>query len=376
MHKANVYLWSEKALHVYVRLFKSLGLHLHKIVCTEPKELNMVDDVEIISPDDLLKDDSPRKYFFMDALSYSTEDPATIWNKQLAILPHVASHIINARERMTLLSLHAIFDVDKLHYYQSHQAEIMELFDSLVDYRSKLTLYYYVECFVTNSFYKGEHNPTRCKYFFGSEHERLYKHLDGECWINCGASNGDTIFSYFSWDFKPKRVYAFESNRKRYAVMLKNLSMLPPEKHALVMPINQLITEQIDFKKILAGNRCTLLNADIEGAELNLLHAMKNVIQADRPVIALCVYHFTTDLLSVPLFLQSICRDYVYYLRKYTPYFGYPKKNGELVLYAVPMERSMLPTPSLRVRIMLICNRLLRDKSVSNDIIAALKFAA
>ncbi len=121
--------------------------------------------------------------------------------------------------------------------------------------------------------------------------------------------------------------------------MLDHLALLPPEKRALVEPINQILDETTDFEKILAGNKCTLLNADIEGAELPMLHAMKNIIQADRPVMAICVYHFKEDLLTVPQFIQSICRDYVYYLRKYTSYFQNVKKNYEIIFYAVPAER-------------------------------------
>jgi len=91
----------------------------------------------------------------------------------------------------------------------------------------------------------------------------------------------------------------------------------------------------------LAGNKCTLLNADIEGAELPLLRSMKKIIQADRPVIAICVYHFKEDILEIPQFIQSICTGYVYSLRKYTSYYAHWKNTGEMVLYAVPKERAL-----------------------------------
>ena len=206
-------------------------------------------------------------------------------------------------------------------------------------------LYHYVESYVTNCVYKGEHISTRWKYFFGGKYERLYRHLDGECWINCGANNGDTVFSYLSWNFKPKKIYAFEGDKNNFNILSKNLLLLPPDKRALVEPINEFIDDNTDFEKILAGNKCTLLNADIEGAELPMLHAMKNVIQADRPVIAICVYHYKEDLLTVPQFLQSICTDYVFYMRKYTSYHFHLKNTGEMVFYAVPVERSITPHP-------------------------------
>ena len=128
-------------------------------------------------------------------------------------------------------------------YYQSHKKSLMELFDSLSDETSKRALCFYVESFVKNCIYRSEQNPTRWKYFFGGKYERLYN----------------------------------------FAAMLKNFSLLPPDKRALVESINQMIDEQTDFEKILAGNKCTLLNADIEGAELKLLHATEKIFAPTDP---------------------------------------------------------------------------------------------
>ena len=343
--KANVYLWLEKDLHLYVRLFKSWGLNVCKVVCVEPKSFSKVDDVEVISAETLFDDKTPNKFIFISGMDYAPENPQEFWQQVLAAVQFARIYFFNPNEKKALAFNHEKFDIDKMYYYQSHKVELMELFDSLADETSKLALYFYVESFVRNVIYRGEHTPTRFKYFFGGKYERLYKHLDDECWINCGASTGDTIFAYFSWEFKPKKIYAFEATKARYDNMLQNLSLLPPDKSKLVEPINELIDEQTDFKKILAGNKCTLLNADIEGAELNLLRAMKNIIQSDRPVISICVYHFKEDILAAPQFLQSICRDYVYYLRKYTSWHGFLKRSGEIVLYAVPVERSTFTAP-------------------------------
>ena len=345
MNNANVYIWSDRDLHIYVRLFKSWGLNVSKVVCFLPKDFQKVDDVEIIEPVALLDDKTPNKFFFIDAFAYQIENASTFWNEMMKPLSSLAVHFISPNERIITAFNHERFDVDSMSYYQSHKKDLMELFDLLADETSKRALYHYVESYVTNCVYKGEHISTRWKYFFGGDYERLYKHLDGECWINCGASVGDTIFSYFSRDFKPKKVYAFEGDEKSYSTLLNNLSILPPNKRELVEPINEMIDEKTDFEKILAGNKCTLLNADIEGAELPLLRAMKNLIQADRPVMAICVYHYKEDILKIPQFIQSICPDYVYYLRKYTSHYAHRKNTGEMVLYAVPIERSISLAP-------------------------------
>ena len=344
MINANVYLFAENDLHAYVRLFKSWDLKVRRVVCTEPKEFRMVDDVEIVSPQDLLTDETPRKVFFIFNSERVSGYAKNFLDTQITEIPSAETpnltFMIPTNKAWSLnTNTNERFDTNRIYYYQSHKAELMELFDSLADETSKCALFYFIESYVRNCVYGGEQIPTRWKYFFGGKYERLYKHLDGEVWINCGASEGDTVFQYFSFDFKPKKVYAFEGDEETFVRMLNNLSLLPPEKRSLVEPINEMIDATTDFEKILAGNKCTLLNADIEGAELSMLRSMEKIIRADRPVIAICAYHFKEDLLTLPQFIRSICNDYVFYLRKYTAWVKNVKKNHELVLYAVPKER-------------------------------------
>ena len=343
MRNANVYIFAENDLHTYVRLFKSYGLNVHRVVCAKPKEFSMVDDVQIVSPQDLFTDSTPRKMFFADVVDIASGMLIRFLNEHLSVLKPSVMYAIPFEEKIIMVHNHTTFGINSMFYYQSHTRELMELFDSLADETSKRTLFHYVESYVKNCVYRGEQNPTRWKYFFGGKYERLYKHLDGEVWINCGASVGDTIFSYFSHNFTPKKIYAFDGSKENFAELLSNLKLLPPEKRVLVEPINDMIDASTDFEKILSGDKCTLLNADIEGAELNLLHAMEKIIRSDRPVVAVCVYHFKEDLLTVPQFLQSICTDYVWYMRKYTSWYSLQKQNHELVFYAVPIERSTIP---------------------------------
>ena len=350
MNRSNVYVVAENDLHTYVRLLKSWDLNVAKVVCAAPKEFRRVDDVDIISPQDLLTDDTPRKFFLI--FSDVGKEVMQFFTTQNANIPSVGMPNLffvflpdNARRLNLNSATRFYFDSNSMFYYQSHKRELMELFDSLADDTSKRALFHYVESYVINCVYRGEHNSTLWRYFFGGKYERLYKHLDGECWINCGAYDGDTVFQYLSFDFKPKKIYAFEGDKAIYDKMLQNLSMLPPDKRAFVEPINEMLGATTNFEKILGGNKCTLLNADIEGAELPMLQATKKIIQSDRPVLAICLYHLKEDLLTVPQFIQSICKDYVYYLRKYTPYTGSLKKNHEIIFYAVPIERSIMPPP-------------------------------
>ncbi len=344
MNNSNVYIVAENDLHLFVRLFKSWDLHVCKVVCALPKDFQKVDDVEIVSPESLLSDDTPRKFFFLIEPDYTFG--GNFFETRINEIPFAETQnnafIVHTQERKNwVASLFKTSTDDKMFYFQSHKRELMDLFDSLADETSKRALFYYVESYVRNCIYRGAHALTRWKYFFGGKYERLYEHLDGEVWINCGANTGDTVFQYLSFDFKPKKIFAFEGDAEYFSRMLNNLSFLPTEKRALIEPINEMIDETTDFEKILRGDKCTLLNADIEGAELPFLHATKKIIRSDRPVIAICVYHRKEDLLTIPQFLQSICTDYIFYLRKYTPNVVNLKRTGELVFYAVPKERAV-----------------------------------
>lgn len=150
-------------MHIYVRLFKSWDLNIHKVVCALPKNFQKVDDVEIVSPEELFSDSTPRKIFFVAATDYSIENAQNFWNKTMHALAPLAVHFISPLDRKTMIFNHERFDIDTMFYYQSHKAELMELFDSLADETSKLALYYYVEAYVKNCVYKGEHIPTRWK---------------------------------------------------------------------------------------------------------------------------------------------------------------------------------------------------------------------
>ncbi len=97
-----------------------------------------------------------------------------------------------------------------------------------------------------------------------------------------------------------------------------------------------------DFDSLFHGEKLTLINADIEGAELQLVQDMKEVIRNDRPVLALCLYHKVSDAVEIPNYLMNTLEDYCYVIRKYPSYYAFSYRNFELVLYAIPKERVAL----------------------------------
>ena len=45
--------------------------------------------------------------------------------------------------------------------------------------------------------------------------------------------------------------------------------------------------------------RITLINADIEGFEMDMLKELEKIIKRDRPVLAISVYHKKEDVLTI-----------------------------------------------------------------------------
>ena len=86
--------------------------------------------------------------------------------------------------------------------------------------------------------------------------------------------------------------------------------------------------------EVVADRHPTYVKLDVEGAEPDALRGAARIIQGERPVLAVCVYHAQRHLWSLPLQVEATADDYRLHLRRYEADFF------QDVLYAVPAERS------------------------------------
>lgn len=84
----------------------------------------------------------------------------------------------------------------------------------------------------------------------------------------------------------------------------------------------------------------TILKIDVEGWESRLLTGGQKIIQRDKPLIAIAVYHREQDFWEIPLLLKQWVPEYRFYLRSYL-------NVAETILYAVPPERVIKKKTSL-----------------------------
>ncbi|MDR1616101.1 MAG: FkbM family methyltransferase [Syntrophomonadaceae bacterium] len=180
----------------------------------------------------------------------------------------------------------------------------------------------------------------------------LVKLTETEVFVDCGAYDGDTVAEFIRrTKGKYHRVYGFEADA-RTADLLKNntrglenvftFSQGCYNKNGTVTfssgldqtsNINENGEETIkvcrldDFMKDKA--RPTFIKMDIEGAELAALQGAEFVIRNYKPRLAICLYHKPDDIWEIPLYIKSLCPEYLFYMRAYSPL------PIEYVLYAV-----------------------------------------
>lgn len=72
------------------------------------------------------------------------------------------------------------------------------------------------------------------------------------------------------------------------------------------------------------------IKMDIEGAELDALKGMDQVISEYHPILAVCIYHKPLDILEIPKYLMKKYPFYKFYIRHHS------KNNYDTVLYCIP----------------------------------------
>lgn len=188
-----------------------------------------------------------------------------------------------------------------------------------------------------------------------------------EIFVDAGAFVGDTV-ERFIWENLGtfRHIYAFEPGKRQFAAMRQRLDRLAgewafnqdavslinaglglergrmvctfendfPLRHGLATITNNTGTSGDNFSDVfslddyLDGRKVTLLKADVEGMEMDLLRGARETILLHRPKLAICVYHYPSDLYEVAEYIRDLVPEYRFSLRQHAPIFG------DFVLYA------------------------------------------
>ncbi len=235
-------------------------------------------------------------------------------------------------------------------YFEKYTLKLSELYDSLMDEKSRHCMKAFLYQKMTGKFEYLRDVYEFNQYFDGEivDFEKIHSYID------CGAYDGDSFLA-FAENYQKNignrydgQAYLLEPDEENYKRMLENCREYKRclfykvgawnEKKQLVFSsggtssgVAEQGDEVIEADTIdnLTGETADFIKMDIEGAELQALQGAKNTIKKCHPVLAVCVYHKCDDLWVIPEYIKSIDSTYQFYLRAYSKY------SQELVLYAI-----------------------------------------
>lgn len=186
--------------------------------------------------------------------------------------------------------------------------------------------------------------------------QNIIQNCGKECFIDCGAYNGDSIPSFFDFTGgKFEKYYAFELSNKNCNELKKNIDANYGELREKFVIENKGVsgeTKEITYEDECEGSKIdqcgtqkgyivalddyfsdaqevSFIKMDIEGAEMDALAGAKKVISSKLPKLAICLYHKPDDLWKIPLYIKELGKQYNVYIRHHTDLMN------ETVCYAV-----------------------------------------
>lgn len=178
----------------------------------------------------------------------------------------------------------------------------------------------------------------------------VLKPCENEVFIDGGCWNGDTIKEFIKYSHQNyKKVLAFEPLKEMYQFIQNRII---EEKWSNIEVINgalwnkneelkfsenttasrisntgERIIQGISIDSIAKDEKVTFIKLDVEGAELEALEGAREVIQRDKPKLAISVYHKNFDIIDLPLLIIDLVSDCRFRLRHYY------SEREETVLY-------------------------------------------
>lgn len=291
-------------------------------------------DIEIISPDKI------KKYCANPIVLISSANPET------------CREIISKLNGMEIVNYHLIDEI----IWGRHREEIMSVYNMLESESSKRLFARIILSRMT-----GGDIPEECvieRQYFMEKNFRMRN--SKQIFVDCGAYVGDTIEQYlYVKEGVFGDIYAFEPDLKNVDALSKRVQRLKDEWgisedkfHIIAGAVgkennrlfiqndigglgakvtNDGVGNEIQVYRLdsfFKGTPVGFLKADIEGYELDMLEGATELIKKHKPLIAICIYHQSTDLYKIPILLKELNNDYRLKIAQH--YYDYT----ETVLYA------------------------------------------
>ena len=291
------------------------GKEFHGIVCVKPEELKEYNNLVVII-----------------MLGNPSQVEQQLKNMDIAYVNHLE------------LSLDEIMNMQSdIEWFKNERNTILQVYDLFCDDESKRIWVNALCNRIAPQYAQYRWEKLYCEmpdYFNG----KYIKMTNDESYVDCGAYNGDSIVDFIKNVQSYQAVYGFELDQKNYDEMCRRFKEKDCRDIELyncgVWSENSVIdygtgdtetesTEGISiYKSNIETNNCvrtakvkklddvlgdreiTFIKMDIEGAEVEALKGAQKIIENQKPKLAICLYHRTSDFWTIPAMLHKMNPDY------------------------------------------------------------------
>jgi len=341
--KYDVYIYGAgRDIHAFIKFLKAENLKVKGIIDRSIEKQNkQIYGVPVISFAEFVENQSKKKFVFIWTCFLDDRIGRMRVEQMLNATNAVGYYEVADDRKIVVNSTSEWVDADRIRFYLENEQKIVDSIEYYADECSKETLVEYVRTYIECDRYRLPQIDTNYKYFYGDKKEILFLHRSDENWLNCGANVGDNIFTYLRFENPFNKIVAVEGDNRIANVLDESINLLDESIKSRIVIVREFINQDFDITKYLGREESiSLINADIEGNELELLILLRDYIIWRRPVIALCLYHRKEDIITIPEYVTQNFKGYVLKLRKYKACRPNLNENHELVLYAIPRERN------------------------------------
>ena len=314
-----------------------------------------LDGVEVLSPEDAIRKFGPDAVFVV-----------AVWNPTLpGGLARLCSELRQSGCRrvapfISLFWKHAgtflpyyLWDLPSRIY--SSARGIHDALAVFTDSSSRLEFVNHLELRLTGNFECLSRPDSEPQYF----PRNLFRIAPDECFIDCGAYDGDTLRGFVDWTGGSfRKAIAFEADPTNFDALRRviasdrrfrgrvdaNQVAVGRERskvrfaacglaNAAISDSGDTEVDCVSLDDSVFDDAPTYIKMDIEGAELDALEGARATLRRHDPVLAICTYHAQDHLWRVPLKIRELAPDSSLVLRPYC------EDGFDLVCYAIPASR-------------------------------------
>ena len=225
-------------------------------------------------------------------------------------------------------------NVFSLSFYNAHKEELLKVYESLSDEKSRETFRLLVEFKLTGKISK----LFACEY----DNKELFNLPENCTYFDFGAYNGDTALEFYN-KFPHSRIIALEPDRRNFRKLTENTAHIENITciNALVSDLDGTVyldnnkgrgaheskrgtleAEAVTIDTLMEKEKNSLngkivIKLDVEGNELKALSGAHNTIRSLSPVLVISCYHRSEDYFTLPLKVLEINPRYKVYMRHY-----------------------------------------------------------